>query len=167
MDNEILEIIKKNIPQQTADVLKEYLEQAKKDKEALARALRDIVTYQQTHTKMEVEIKSLKGELDSFLRKETSLKEREEFLNSREATLYKCELEKQVFELQCQRSAQQQIIERDLHIMNTVFRNPKFIDTTKTTESIPVVVKDRYDNGHERVEQHYQSKEVTVEKTIE
>lgn len=167
MNNEILEVIKKNIPQQTADVLREYIEQSKKDKKALADTLDDVKKLQKANYKLEEEKKVLHGELDSFLKRESCLRAKEAELKDREARLYKDELEKQIYQLQCENTAKQQIIERDMDIMNTVFRNPKFVEKTSTTSCVPLVVKDQWNNNVEKVERHYQTNEVTIEKTIE
>ena len=170
MNNEIMEIIRKNIPSQTADALKEFVSEAERNKSEISSLNKKVVSLEAKISSQEALITELKRDLIASNGMNETWMAKESELAFREKELFQHELEKKIYMLECERNAQSAIIERDMEIMNTVFRNPKFVRSVRTEDETPVFIpttKDKYDCDRDagRVEKSYTSK--TTETTDE
>lgn len=131
LEKEIQESIKKNLPQQVGDVLKQRLEQADKDKEALKAAL----NLNETQSKR---IEKLQSDID----KHNSISDRENQLKEREVILSKGELELKLatvtYQLETEKEKTQFTKEVALGLVrNTVFRKTVFDNENQAPYNIP------------------------------
>lgn len=172
IDEKILNIIKESIPEQTAGVLKDYLAKADKNQKDLEVKNQKIAVFEdivkerdETISKLKNDLKDAHSCIDGWLAKDQAL-------TQREAMLFKNELEQKIFRLECQLDAKNIVVNRDLEIMQTVFRNPRFVQSKTTTQDVPVVIpraEDKY-GGYSRgadVEHAYGSTTVKTEEMEE
>lgn len=117
LEKEILELVKKNLPEATASVLKEYIETAEK----LKISFQNLIEQKEELRKEFSELQALKLSQDQLDKKLIALSEKEKELTQREI---KAEIEKLKHELVCAK-------ERGLDIKELVgilVKNPRSIE---------------------------------------
>jgi predicted RNase H-like nuclease (RuvC/YqgF family) len=145
MQNELLEVIKKNLPEQTASEMKEFVRQAEENKKALLRMQEQLDLRQKENKALEDTNTRLSNENFELRKKLVDIETKERHLNSREILLDKRELRQEIQELKALAANRRADDLKEL--ASIVFRNKTLV--TMETRDIPIKTKmysSYYDN---------------------
>lgn len=120
LENQILKVIEAQLPEQTAGLLRTYLNETKGIQEALKQ---ERLNYEQLKKKtdlLESRLNIANSELEAFKNREKSLEERE-------AASKKAEIVREVAMLKVELEAQKTINNQIYQLVDRVFRNPTFV----------------------------------------
>jgi hypothetical protein len=168
--NEMMDLVKKHLPLQATENLKEYLDECSKDKEKIRMLTEQTNALASTVNKLSIAIDEKSKREIEVNEKSIFLTIREKNINERERVVLNRENDQKLLETKLLCEQEKQMLMKDL--CGLLFRNPRFVH--RTQETIPVVrdiMSTNYNNGsgisHQEktgdyVEMH--SKETTIEK---